>query len=783
MTTEDFRAFSHARILILVAALLFPIACSEDDGGTGPGGDSGKIVTGESAQVLQGNLGSEGGTVAVTQSDAALNGLELTVPSGAYSSGIQISVHEAQIESHDFGADFDPVSPLIRVDNGGEFAGIPMTLHIPLPDLQGRFPVAFYYDRPAGTLEAITPVGRGEDYLDVAVRHFSEIVVSATQIELLKQGGGFHTLFDPAVNGWSFVNYGTSPEFDGVCGGMSIGAARFHRDFSTSLAIKTHFDNDEYWFRTPKVWQDDANALRYVTELQHEFVTSSNIWTLDGKSPLDPIWTRSEEDHFWSICYALLVLNQPQFLFLGVKNSDEDGHAIIAYAYEISGNTGTLKVYDPNYPGKEGEITFDLTAKAFRPYTSAVNATALADGDTYAYNEIIFIPLSTLCDAGKLDAIWQKVSDGSIGDNIFPRYEAYAVPVDNEDLPRVKLLDATSGKTTFLPYNKFRVELDMADPTLVTKTIGWVDLPDIKEIEKRDPSGEITLENPGEENLVGIEVDVLPQSGRSHSWAGFQWYKIRMQSLWLEPADTNIAIGQEAELTARNNGTAPPNARFEWDFGDGNTQTVHGDSTVSHPYLEVGSYTVTVSMYDGQSTEALGSAEATVNVTEFLTIAITLQGMSTTPPSTIKATDGADIPSITISNKVGSKEPLVWNENRFSVDYSYTLYDIDFNTRISGRLAADGKSIETLTAITAGSGYGGDYTYNAAMTVVNFPIENLGPSFPVGGGLTGNTAQPKLPNISWRTTTKDTQGNTTVSELESINWNSDQTKLSVYFYR
>ena len=147
MTTEDFRAFSHARILILVAALLFPIACSEDDGGTGPGGDSGKIVTGESAQVLQGNLGSEGGTVAVTQSDAALNGLELTVPSGAYSSGIQISVHEAQIESHDFGADFDPVSPLIRVDNGGEFAGIPMTLHIPLPDLQGRFPVAFYYDR------------------------------------------------------------------------------------------------------------------------------------------------------------------------------------------------------------------------------------------------------------------------------------------------------------------------------------------------------------------------------------------------------------------------------------------------------------------------------------------------------------------------------------------------------------------------------------------------------------------------------------------------------------
>jgi PKD repeat protein len=778
------RSGSNAIIMVCLGALLILAACSEDDS-TAPGqGDSGMITNGEWTELTQGSVAASGGSVSVNQSASLLHGLQLDVPTGAYSSGTQVTIRSADITEHGFGENFDPVTPLISVENGGEFADIPMTLHIPLPDLQGRFPVAFYYNRAEGTLEALTPVEIGDDYLDVAVRHFSEIVVSATQIDLLRQGGGFHTLFDPQSNGWSFVNYGTWPEHEGICGGMSIGAARFYKNFKSSPAIRGFYDNDAYWFRTPKVWQDDATGLRYCTELQKQFITDSKIWTLDGKSPLDPIWNRSEEDHFWSLCYSLLVINQPQFLYLGVRNdANAPGHAIIAYAYEIEASRGRLLVYDPNYPGKQGEIIFDFTAKKFLPYTSAANAGALEDGHTFAYNEIIFVPLSTICDQAKLDQIWQKVQNGTIGKGIFPTYELWAVPIDNEDLPRVKLLDASTGKTTFLPYDKFTVEIEPSDKSLDYTMVSWVDLPDIGEIEKKDPAGEIKVERPDGENLVGMQVNVKPAAGKDGAWAGFQWFKIRLQSLWIEPADTNVALGLDLELVARSNGTAPAQARFEWDFGDGKNETVHGDSVVTHVYETVGSYTVTVRMYDGSASEEIGSAESQVHVTEFRTIGIFLQGMDTQPPSTIKATDGADIPSIIISSKVGDAPALTWNERKFEVEYSYSTSGVDINTRISGTMSADGKSAETISAITTGVGLGGAYNYTAAMTVVNFPIENLGPSFPAGGELRGTAAQSKLPNVTWRQSSTDSQGQTTVSELVSIDWNSQQTKLSVYFYR
>jgi hypothetical protein len=768
---------------ILIGTLIF-IGCSEGDS-TAPGaGDSGMITTGESTQLLQGSLPGSGGTVTVTQSDALLNGLQLTVPSGAYTSGIQITIREATITEHGFGENFDPITPLIGIENGGEFAGIPMTLHIPLPDLQGRFPVAFYYDRAAGTLEPLTPVGRGEDWLDVAVRHFSEIVVSATQIELLRQGGGFHTLFDPVENGWSFVNFGTWPVHEGMCGGMSIGASRFYQNFKASPAITGFFDNDTYWFRTPKVWEDDVTGLRYCTELQKEFISSSSIWTLDGKSPLDPIWKRSEEDHFWSLCYALLIINQPQFLYLSVRNdATAPAHAILAYAYEIDGNRGRLLVYDPNYPGKEGEIIFDFGAGKFQPYTSAANAGALADGHTFSYDEIIFIPLSTICDANKLDRIWQKVSNNTIGDALFPTYELYAVPVDNENLPRVKLLDAATGKTTFLPYGKFTVEIEPADKNLTYSLVSWVNLPDINEIEKGDPAGEINLEKPNGENLVGIQVNVKPSSSTAPSWAGFQWFKIRAQSLWIEPVDTSVSVQQELRLTARSNGTAPSNARFEWDFGDGESETVHGDSTVAHVYEKVGSFIVTVRMYDGQGSEALGNSQAQVQVTEFVSIAVLLTGMESLPPSTIKGTDGVDIPQITFTNKIGNPPPLTWSDKEFVVDYTYSMSGVDFATRISGRLSDDGKSIKILTAITSGIGVGGAYSYTSSIAITDFPLENVIPGVTVGGELRGKSAQTAVSNIAWRQESRDTQGNTIVSELVSIDWNSDKTKLAVYFYR
>ncbi len=141
-----------------------------------------------------------------------------------------------------------------------------MTLRIPVPAASaGAGLMAFYYDAAKGTLEGIPTLRRGAGFLEVAVRHFSLIVVSDFQKELLEGGGGFDTFFEPEENGWSFVNYGSAVT-DGNCAGMCIGAAYFYRNFSSTLRVSSHFDNSALWFPTPEIWQDDATALKFVSD-------------------------------------------------------------------------------------------------------------------------------------------------------------------------------------------------------------------------------------------------------------------------------------------------------------------------------------------------------------------------------------------------------------------------------------------------------------------------------------------------------------------------------------
>jgi hypothetical protein len=367
-----------------------------------------------------------------------------------------------------------------------------------------------------------------------------------------------------------------------------------------------------------------------------------------------------------------------------------------------------------------------------------------------------------------------------VGAGQYPAYELWAVPVDNEELPRVQLLDAASGKTTFLPYKDFTVEIVPADKSIPFSLTAWIDLPSIKEIEKREPADIITLEQPTKENLVGIQVNAKAAGKNDFSWAGFQWCKIRLSALWIEPADTSVGVNQELELVARHMGTAPAGARFEWDFGDGETASRTGDSTITHTWEEQDEFTVKVTMYAPGSSEPAGSAQATVQVVLFRTMMVTLDGMGSNPPSTIKSSDGQDIPNMVWANKIGGAPPLTWNKNEFTVDFNYDLSGLDVNTRITGRVADDGKSIVTLSAVTAAKGIG-DYQFSDAIMLMNFPIDPGG--YPVGGMLKGLAAQAKVANVSWRQSSTDVQGNPYVVELGSIDWSSQKTELSVYFYR
>ncbi|MBK6823687.1 MAG: hypothetical protein IPG87_12080 [Saprospiraceae bacterium] len=117
---ERFRVFYFYFLLFILA-----FSCSKDD--SAPGG--GKIETGSFTEVLNENVGVQGKVLTVQGGD--VNGLTIEIPQGSYKSGKDFVISTAKINSHTFGPDFNPLTPMIRINNGGGYADSILTVTIP----------------------------------------------------------------------------------------------------------------------------------------------------------------------------------------------------------------------------------------------------------------------------------------------------------------------------------------------------------------------------------------------------------------------------------------------------------------------------------------------------------------------------------------------------------------------------------------------------------------------------------------------------------------------------
>ncbi len=74
------------------------------------------------------------GTYIIDESGGKLNadGFEIEIPEGAFSKNINFSVYEREIQSHLFGENFNPASPLYQIENGNIVSDEPMTVTIPI---------------------------------------------------------------------------------------------------------------------------------------------------------------------------------------------------------------------------------------------------------------------------------------------------------------------------------------------------------------------------------------------------------------------------------------------------------------------------------------------------------------------------------------------------------------------------------------------------------------------------------------------------------------------------
>jgi hypothetical protein len=235
---------------------------------------SDNLSLGARESVASERIPASGGTLVVDTPDSSVDGLTLTVPEGAYEDARQFKISVRPIEAHEFGSDFNPATPLIHIDNGGDFAGEPITVRIPVQVSPDEFAMAFYYDPRSGELEGLPLAELAADHVTVVTSHFSDMLISTIAWELLEDVS-VDTGFVPGYDDWQFTNYGSTIAPKGHCAGQSVTAMWYYYEKKLGAQERVlygRYDNNDQGLGTIDFQWDDSWSYRFASVVQEELI-------------------------------------------------------------------------------------------------------------------------------------------------------------------------------------------------------------------------------------------------------------------------------------------------------------------------------------------------------------------------------------------------------------------------------------------------------------------------------------------------------------------------------
>ena len=500
------------------------------------GGVIGTITTGAATPLATQQLGTDGGTITVTVPGAALNGLTLTVPAGAYTAPQTFTISSASVSGHTFGSDFHPITPLITVDNGGVFSQEIITVRIPAQVPAGQFAMGFYYNPATQKLEGMATVSQDANSLTVATRHFSSFVLSAIDKALLKTD--IDTSFRPGIDDWEFPNYG-SYLTSGHCTGQSMTAMWYYYEQpdGKDLTLYGRYDNNGNQPPTPSLWMDDSYGYRFASVVWNEM-----DWSSLGRKLTEEFVADVDADTWRLFAYSMQLTRQPQMTEIW-DTVHGGGHALVVYRIF----NGNLYVADPNYPG-DTTRRFDYANEKFAPYNSADNQADIDAGNFTLYDRITYVAKDALSDWSLITKRWAQVKNGTIGNDVFPAYQL--VWLDDAGVAanltdgfvsqsaQIKIRASVAGLTGGL--NIFRDQVEVV----------------------ADAAGAVTL-NKGN-NLLGCYVQV--KVGADWRYLDFKYI-----NLSYSPSTATVSIEGTWNPCATAGGLCN-----QWTFSGGSGQWIHG---------------------------------------------------------------------------------------------------------------------------------------------------------------------------------------------------------------
>ncbi len=426
-------------LVFLAVATILVGACTPDRDPIKPGPDTGTdaIRVGTFVPAGSVSIGQAGGTVDIT--DGPIRGFKIEVAPDAFPESKTVVVSSAPVTEHSLGHDFNPISPMIRVDYGGGYAEEPMLVHVPVQVPAGHFAMGFYYDEETGEVEGIPVAAITDSEIVLVTQHFSgqhlgdgrksgilradtfaDILVASVRADTLY--GVQESGFRPGIDDWEFANYGSYIASHGHCTGQSMTAMWYYS------ARKLREGDPPLYNRFSTLsgmWQDNRDGYRFASVVWAD-QDATKRWNWASK--FDAIGTtrfQHDELHYLSFAYAIHISRKPQLIEVW---SNTGGHAMIVYR----ANNRVLSIADPNFPSTYNHFVTLAENRTFLPYESRESA----DAPPTVYPQIYYVAKTALYSFDGLAARYNEMLAHTIGDyppNTFP-------PVD------VMWLDGTDWK-------------------------------------------------------------------------------------------------------------------------------------------------------------------------------------------------------------------------------------------------------------------------------------------------------------------------------------------------
>jgi len=728
------------------------------------------IKTGTAIDVTTKTIGSGGGTITVSMPGTPVDGLEVVVPDSAYASSETFTITYADIKSHSFGSNFNPISPMITIKCDGGYSDKLINVTVPVTIPAGHIPIGFMVDMSTGKLEGIPVESVTSNSITLSTRHFmsgnmlrpqastlksgmglintgANIIITSLAESMLKGLASISSGYKPGTDDWEFVNRGSFIAPGGHCAGQTYTSMWYYYEMKAAEGnLFEKFSNLAGYDK------DNARGYRFSSVVQQDLDFGGTLNTFMWNNvDLNP---ETDKLKMYTIAGAMLVTGEPQAIGIyrikghrTVGTPIYSGHALVCYAASISG--GRLSIADPNKPGLDQEINY--VNDKFEPYVAMANAEAASD----PYPFITYSAKTAHIEWDKIGRRYAELLNFTIGTVDPNKFPEYTIMVKGK--PDRELTDNFS-----IDSDTLRTEVELPEAEMYFEANGKHVVRHVMVNDKGQPIntwsgvGSYTILKPGL-NVIGFDIyakknGAVDKNGNLRNlFVDFKWFNIYFSKLRISPNPIGAEPGKDVEITANTDGTAPKNAKYVWDFGDGSKEvTVQNDSTVVHKFSKKGEYTVTVTLTDNSNGKEMGKATASASIQDgILGYLQQCRWIDLTFSADIKCNDtGVCFSGVDIDNEPPYQStikcPLKWTGTHFSTDYAYS-YDasdgdhVDYSGTIQGDVSANGLVVTNFSGTYDSKSNGGKDTMKKTLSGTNVPFDptydysDITPRFIVNG--------------------------------------------------